>query len=89
MDCGPPGSSVHGVLQARILEWVPFPSPGEFPNTGIEPGPLALAGRFFNQFFTLTKSLVLVRSGGEILDVGRRRACGPVTSSSVNTQVYL
>ena len=22
MDCGPPGSSVHGVLQARILEWV-------------------------------------------------------------------
>ena len=22
MDCGPPGSSVHGILQARILEWV-------------------------------------------------------------------
>ena len=22
MDCSPPGSSVHGVLQARILEWV-------------------------------------------------------------------
>ena len=27
MDCGPPGSSVHGVLQARTLEWVPLPSP--------------------------------------------------------------
>ena len=25
MDCSPPGSSVHGVLQARILEWVPIP----------------------------------------------------------------
>ena len=25
MDCNPPGSSVHGILQARIL---PFPSPG-------------------------------------------------------------
>ena len=22
MDCGPPGSSIHGILQARILEWV-------------------------------------------------------------------
>ena len=27
MDCSPPGSSVHGLFQARILEWVAFPSP--------------------------------------------------------------
>ena len=26
MDCSPPRSSVHGILQARILEWVPVPS---------------------------------------------------------------
>ena len=26
MDCGSPGSSVHGILQARILEWVAMPS---------------------------------------------------------------
>ena len=26
MDCNPPGSSVHGILQARILEWVAMPS---------------------------------------------------------------
>ena len=26
MDCGLPGSSVHGIYQARILEWVAFPS---------------------------------------------------------------
>ena len=26
MDCGPPGSSVHGILPARILEWVAMPS---------------------------------------------------------------
>ena len=26
MDCSPPGSSVHGVLQARILQWVAMPS---------------------------------------------------------------
>ena len=27
---------VHGFLQARILEWVAFPSPGDLPNPGIE-----------------------------------------------------
>ena len=37
MECSPPGSSVHGVLQARILEWVAMPSPGDLPNPGIEP----------------------------------------------------
>ena len=26
MDCSPPGSSVHGILQARILKWVAMPS---------------------------------------------------------------
>ena len=26
MDCSPPGASVHGILQARILEWVAMPS---------------------------------------------------------------
>ena len=26
MDCSLPGSSVHGILQARILEWVAIPS---------------------------------------------------------------
>ena len=27
MDCSPPGSSVRGISQARIREWLPFPSP--------------------------------------------------------------
>ena len=35
MDWGLPGSSVHGILQARILKWVAFPSPGDLPNLGI------------------------------------------------------
>ena len=31
MDCSPPGSPVHGILQARILEWVTIPfSRGSF-----------------------------------------------------------
>ena len=28
---------VRGILQARMLEWEPFPSPGDFPNPGIGP----------------------------------------------------
>ena len=27
MDCSPPGSPIHGIFQARVLEWVPSPSP--------------------------------------------------------------
>ena len=34
MNCDPPGSSAHGILQARVLEWVAVPS---------SRGPLALA----------------------------------------------
>ena len=37
MVCSLPGSSVHGILQARILEWVAMPSSGDLPNPGIEP----------------------------------------------------
>ena len=38
------GSSVHGISQARILEWVAFPPLGDLPDPGIEPAPPALAG---------------------------------------------
>ena len=36
MDCNWPGSSAHGILQARILEWVAVLSPGNLPDSGIE-----------------------------------------------------
>ena len=36
MDCSPSGFSVHGMLQARILEWLPFPSPGDLSDLGIK-----------------------------------------------------
>ena len=38
IDCSPPGSSVHGILQARILEWVAISfSKGTFPALGSNP----------------------------------------------------
>ena len=33
-----PGSPVHGIFQSGVLEWVPFPSPGDFPDPAIKPG---------------------------------------------------
>ena len=42
MDCSLPGSSVHGISQARILEWLTFPFPGDFSNLGNEPGSRSL-----------------------------------------------
>ena len=50
MDCNLPCSSVHWILQARILEWDAIPFSRYLPNPGMEPISLtspALAGRFF------------------------------------------
>ena len=52
MDCGPPGSSVHGILQARIPEWVPMP----FSRGSSRPSDWArvscIAGGFFRVWAT-------------------------------------
>jgi len=47
MDCSLPGSSVHGILQASILEWaaVPFYSRSSQPRDGT--GVSCIAGGFF------------------------------------------
>ena len=50
IDYSPPGSSVHGISQERILEGLPCPPPGDLPDLGIKPVSLtspALAGGFF------------------------------------------
>ena len=41
MDCSPPGSSVHGILQARILEWVAISFSRDLPDPRVEPASLA------------------------------------------------
>jgi len=42
MDCSPPGSYVHEILQARILEWVALPFSRVLSDLGIKPGSPAL-----------------------------------------------
>ena len=44
MDCSPPGSSVHEILQARTQEWEAIPSPGDLPDPRTEPRSAALQG---------------------------------------------
>ena len=66
--CSPPGSSVHGILQARTLESLAMFSsrgsspPGDLPNPGIKPSSLMypeLAGRFFSTSTTWEASYSL------------------------------
>ena len=55
MDCSPPASSVHGILQARILEWVAMPSSRGSSDPGIKSTSLtspALLGGFFTSSAT-------------------------------------
>ena len=42
MDCSPPGSAVHGIFQARILEWAAISFSRGPMQPGIEPGSPAL-----------------------------------------------
>ena len=71
MDCSLPGSSVHGILLARLLDGLPFPSLGDPPNLGINPASLtfpALIGRFFTTSATWKVPCLLL----DLLIVGER-----------------
>ena len=67
MDCNPPDSSIHGISQARILEWVAISFSRDLPDLGMEPESPALAGGFFTAepqgkppvYFTTIKEYVL------------------------------
>ena len=50
VDCGPLGSSVHGIVQQEYWSWLLFPTPGDLPNPETQPASLvspSLADRFF------------------------------------------
>ena len=46
-DCSPPGSSVHGIVQARILEWVTMPSSRGSSRARDQTWVTCIADRFF------------------------------------------
>ena len=45
MDCSATGSSVHWISQAKLLEWLPFPSPRDLPDPGIKPSTPSLQAK--------------------------------------------
>ena len=49
MDCGPPGSSIHGIFQARVLEWVAV----SFSRGSSQPRDQARVSRIVGRRFTL------------------------------------
>ena len=59
VDCSLPDSSVHGILQARILDWVAISFSGDLPNPGIKPKSPALQADSlpirYQELFTLPK----------------------------------
>ena len=46
MDYSPQGPSVHGILQAGILEWLPFPTPGDLHQPGLNLPHISCIGRW-------------------------------------------
>ena len=52
MDCSPPGSSVHGISQARILEWVAMPSSRGSSQLSDRTEVSCIAGKFFTNWAT-------------------------------------
>ena len=54
--CDPTDYTVHGILQARVLEWVSFPFPGDIPNPGIEPRSSALQADSLVHFSSVAQS---------------------------------
>ena len=94
MDCNPPGSSVHGLLQAKILEWVAISSSMESSPPGIEPASLlspVLAGGFLEG----QVGKIELRTGKELLKntfdilcltASRLNSCGLVPSRFSSVQ---
>ena len=75
MEHSLPGSSVRGILWARILEWVAISFSSDLPDPGIEPVSLvfpALAGGFFNHHTTWERGDLWCWSRGQqITDLGQ------------------
>ena len=68
MDCGPQGSSFHGILQATHCSGLTCPSPGDLSNPGIEPASLTsptLANRdYYNPGYTYAAVICSVTTSG-------------------------
>ena len=78
MNCNPPGSSLHGILQARILKWVAFHSPGDLPDPGIKPGlPVLQADFFYHLSYQGSPSWISSSLQNSTIGIERGKAINP------------
>ena len=74
--CDPMDYTVHGVLQARILEWVAFPFSRDLPELGIEPGSPALqADSLPNELSGKPRIWIALMLVSRILHLGETLTC--------------
>ena len=52
--------TVHGILQARILEWAAVPSPGDLPNTGVKLRSLTLQADFYQLSHQGSPAIIMI-----------------------------
>ena len=88
MDCSPPGCSVHGILQARILE-LPCPPPGDLRNPGIEPRSPALQADSLPSEPPGKLMIVFVKPWNGIQTTGRCHIIGIRVESSLQAGDFL
>ena len=87
MDCSPPGSSVHGILKARILEWVGISFPSRSSCSRNQTQVSCIAGRFFTIWATreaLLNKMILLQLRSYF---SRVRLCDPIDSSPPGSPV--
>ena len=77
MDCSPPSSSIYGVLQAKILEWLAIPFTRGLPDPGIEPESPALQAN--SSPFESNREF----KGFPCGSVGKESACNAVDPGSI------
>ena len=77
-----PGSSVHGILQARIMEWFPFPSPRNLPDPGTEPESPVLQANLYHPSHQGSPATQNALPSGQQCGHTRKQPC-----SSQNIQV--
>ena len=92
MDCSLPGSSVHGILQARILEWVAisFSRGSDLPNPGNEPTSLAspsLADRFFTASATWEAPSHQIDNMNKEIEIIKRNQMGILRLKIITTEI--
>ena len=82
-----PDSSVHGILQARIPEWVAMPSSRGSSRPRIEPKSPALAGEFFTTSATWEALLIIAAAAAKSLQ-SCPTLCDPIDGSPPGSPIF-